>query len=62
MLRGHCAVITGSTRGIGAGIGRARGSAPGARRLLNGFGDADWIESLRAGGAAGSVDDNWLAL
>jgi len=30
--------------------------------MLNRFGDADWIESLRAGGAAVSVDDNWLAL
>jgi hypothetical protein len=30
--------------------------------MLNRFGDADWIESLRPGGPAVSVDDNWLAL
>ena len=61
MLRGQRAVITQSIRGIVLGIVRAGGTL-GARPMLNRFGDADRIESLRAGGAAVSVDDNWLAL
>ncbi len=51
MLKGRSAVITGSTSGIGAGIARAL-AAQGADILLNGFGAAEAIESLRAGLAA----------
>jgi len=61
MLRGQRAAITGSIRGIVLGIVGAGGTL-GARPMLNRFDDADRIESLRAGGAAVSVDDNWLAL
>ena len=42
------AVVTGSTSGIGLGIARAL-AAEGANVMLNGFGDAVAIESLRAG-------------
>ena len=46
-LRGHSAVITGSTSGIGAAL--AEGLAKnGANIMLNGLGDADEIEALRA--------------
>jgi 3-hydroxybutyrate dehydrogenase len=48
MLRGKCAIVTGSTSGIGLGIARALGAA-GANLMLNGFGDAAQIETLRAG-------------
>ena len=48
MLKGKTAIVTGSTSGIGLGIARALGGA-GANILLNGFGDAEQIESLRAG-------------
>jgi 3-hydroxybutyrate dehydrogenase len=51
MLKGKCAVITGSTSGIGLGIARAL-AADGANIMLNGFGDAQEIERLRAGLAA----------
>ena len=50
-LSGKSAVITGSTSGIGLGIARAFAGA-GANIMLNGFGDAKEIESLRAGLAA----------
>ncbi len=45
-LAGKCAIVTGSTSGIGLGIARALGSG-GASVLLNGFGDAREIERLR---------------
>jgi len=47
MLKGKAAVVTGSTSGIGLGIARALAGA-GADIVLNGFGDADEIEALRA--------------
>jgi len=46
MLKGKSAVITGSTSGIGLGIARAL-AAQGAHVMINGFGDAAAIESLR---------------
>jgi 3-hydroxybutyrate dehydrogenase len=48
MLKGKTAIVTGSTSGIGLGIARALGGA-GANLLINGFGDAAEIETLRAG-------------
>jgi 3-hydroxybutyrate dehydrogenase len=47
-LHGKVALVTGSTSGIGLGIARAMASA-GANVMLNGFGDAAAIETLRAG-------------
>jgi len=51
MLTGKCAVVTGSTSGIGLGIARAL-AGEGANIMLNGFGDAQEIERLRAALAA----------
>ena len=51
MLNGKCAVVTGSTSGIGLGIARAL-AAEGAGIMLNGFGDASQIERVRAALAA----------
>jgi len=48
ILAGRSAVITGSTSGIGQAIARAY-AAEGANIMLNGFGEAAAIESLRAG-------------
>ncbi len=47
-LTGKSAIITGSTSGIGLGIARAFAGA-GANVMLNGFGDAKEIESIRSG-------------
>ena len=47
MLKGKSVVITGSTSGIGLGIGRSF-AAEGANIMLNGLGDAAEIEKLRA--------------
>ena len=46
-LRGKCAVVTGSTSGIGLGIARTFAQA-GMKIVLNGFGPASEIEALRA--------------
>ena len=46
MLKGQSAVVTGSTSGIGLGIAQALARA-GANVMLNGFGDAQQIESVR---------------
>ena len=47
MLKHKSAIVTGSTSGIGLGIARAL-AQQGADVLLNGFGNAHEIESLRA--------------
>jgi 3-hydroxybutyrate dehydrogenase len=47
-LKNKTALVTGSTSGIGLGIARAF-ARDGANVILNGFGDAGEIESLRAG-------------
>jgi len=47
MLKGKAAVVTGSTSGIGLGVARALASV-GADIMLNGFGEPQETESLRA--------------
>ena len=47
-LKNKTALVTGSTSGIGLGIARAF-AREGANVVLNGFGDAGEIETLRAG-------------
>ncbi|HIF25791.1 MAG TPA: 3-hydroxybutyrate dehydrogenase [Micavibrio sp.] len=46
--KGKVAIVTGSTSGIGLGIARSL-AASGCHVMLNGFGDADEIEKVRAG-------------
>ena len=46
-LKGKTAVITGSTSGIGLGLAQGLAGA-GVNIVMNGFGDADEIETLRA--------------
>ncbi len=48
MLKGKTALVTGSTSGIGLGIATAM-AREGANVVLNGFGDAKEIETIRAG-------------
>ncbi len=48
MLKGKCAVVTGSTSGIGLGIAEGF-AAEGVNLVINGFGDAAEIEGIRAG-------------
>ena len=48
MLKGKNALITGSTSGIGLGIARAL-AGQGCNIMLNGLGDPDKIEAIRAG-------------
>jgi 3-hydroxybutyrate dehydrogenase len=48
MLQGKSAVVTGSTSGIGLAYARAL-AKEGANVLINGFGEADAIETERAG-------------
>jgi len=48
MLKGKCAVVTGSTSGIGLGIAEGF-AAEGVNLVINGFGDATEIEGIRAG-------------
>jgi len=47
-LRNKTALVTGSTSGIGLGIAREF-ARNGANVILNGFGDADEVERIRAG-------------
>ena len=47
-LKGKSAIVTGSTSGIGLAIAKAL-AAEGVSVMINGFGDADAIESERAG-------------
>ena len=47
LLKGKCALVTGSTSGIGLAVARAF-AAEGASLMINGFGDAEEIESVRA--------------
>ena len=53
-LQGKTALVTGSTSGIGLAIARALAGA-GANVMLNGFGDADEIETLK--GELGALHD-----
>ena len=48
MLKGKVAIVTGSTSGIGLGIARELAKL-GADIVLNGFGDAGEIETIRGG-------------
>jgi len=48
MLKGKVAIVTGSTSGIGLGIAKVL-AGQGADIVLNGFGDASEIETIRGG-------------
>jgi 3-hydroxybutyrate dehydrogenase len=47
-MKGKCAIVTGSTSGIGLGMAQAL-AAQGVHVMINGFGDAAAIEQERAG-------------
>ena len=47
LLEGKCALVTGSTSGIGLAIARLF-AAQGAAVMINGFGDRQEIEAIRA--------------
>jgi 3-hydroxybutyrate dehydrogenase len=51
LLKGRAAIVTGSTSGIGLGIAHALAKA-GANLMLNGLGQPDEIEQIRAGMAS----------
>jgi len=53
VLAGKVALVTGSTSGIGLAVARAL-AAEGAAVMINGFGDMQAIETIRAGLAAAS--------
>jgi len=53
-LKGKCALVTGSTSGIGLGIACAL-AANGANIMLNGFGDHAVAERLIAGFGSRSI-------
>ena len=53
MLKGKTALVTGSSSGIGLGIAKVL-AGQGANVILNGFGDAREIETLRLAMAADS--------
>ena len=53
LLTGKTAIVTGSTSGIGLAYARAL-AAEGASVVINGFGDADAVETVRAELAASS--------
>ena len=54
MLKGRCALITGSTQGLGYALAE-RLAAEGCNIVMNGFGEKDEIESRIRAAAAGTT-------